>query len=85
MCKACSIIHYTLFIIPNGVRLAHETLEKLSIPSRARSYIYTTPHPHLQPSLQTELPKGYPWKFKNQNCPHLMLWYQKRTVAVWFS
>ena len=52
------IIHYTLFIIPNGVRLAHKTLEKLSVSSRVPIYIYTTPHPHLQPSLQTELPKG---------------------------
>ena len=45
MCKACSIIHYTLFIIPNGVRLAHETLEKLSISSRAFLYIYNSTSP----------------------------------------
>ena len=25
--------------------------------ARVPIYIYTTPHPHLQPSLQTELPK----------------------------
>ena len=63
---ALHIIHYTLFIIPNGVRLAHETLEKLSIPSRARSYIYTTPHPHLYPSRQTELQKGVSMEIQKQ-------------------
>ncbi len=76
------IIHYSLSLTGCGWRIKHW---KNFLFPRARSYIYTTPHPHLQPSLQTELPKGYPWKFKNQNCPHLMLWYQKRTVAVWFS
>ena len=86
MCKAYSIIHYTLFIIPNGVRLAHKTLEKLSIPSRARSYIYIQLHiPICNPRYKLNSQRGNPWKFKNQNCPHLMLWYQKRTVAVWFS
>lgn len=39
------MLDYTLFIIPNGVRLAHKTLEKLSIPSRARSYIYNSTSP----------------------------------------
>ena len=52
------MLHYTLFIIPNGVRLAHETLEKLSIPSRARSYIYIQLHiPICNPRYKPNSPK----------------------------
>ena len=53
------MLHYTLFIIPNGVRLAHKTLEKLSIPSRARSYIYIQLHiPICNPRYKPNSPKG---------------------------